>query len=61
MEMTIRLVATGLDAPAAQRQLAGLLAGRPELGEPLARGGGIVWERPGRPPIHVATAMFATA
>jgi hypothetical protein len=61
MQLMIRLVATGHDASAAQQQLAGLLAGRPELGEPLAQGGGIVWERPGRPPIHVATALFAAA
>jgi hypothetical protein len=61
MQITIRLVATGTDASAAARQLAGLLAGRPELGEPLAQGGGIVWERPGRPPVHVATAVFAAA
>ncbi len=59
MHMTIRLVATGTDATAAQRHLASLLAGRPELGEPVAQGRGIVWERPGRPPIHVATAVFA--
>jgi hypothetical protein len=58
MHLTIRLIATGTDPSAAQRQLAALLAGRPELGEPMARCGGIVWERPGRPPIHVATAFF---
>ncbi len=57
--MTIRLVATGTDASAAEGHLAALVAGRPELGEPVARGRGIVWERPGRPPIHVATAVFA--